>query len=58
MALQSGLCRASVLESLYYLGSHPPSLQGQQTSLRAIVQLPLVALEARPPRADPSLDLV
>ena len=44
--------------SIYYLGYHRPDLQGQQTCLRAVVQLPRVALEAHPPRADLPVDLV
>ena len=34
------------------------ALQGQQTCLRTVVQLPCVALETHLPRADPSVDLV
>ena len=57
MVFKRGPCRASVYKSLYYLGSHPPGLQ-KQMFLRAVVQLPRVAPEARPPRANPPFDLV
>ena len=49
MALQGGPCRASVQESLYYLRPHHPGFKGEQTCLRAVVQFPLIALEAHPP---------
>ena len=58
VALQGDPCRISVQESLYYLGPHHPDFPGQQTCLRAVLQLRRVALEAHPPRADPSVDLV
>ena len=57
MALQGGPCRVSVQESLYYLGPHHPGFKGKQACLRAVVQLPLVALEAHPPCADPPVYL-
>ena len=57
MALKGGPCRASVEESLYYLGLHRPGLQVQPTCLRAAAQLPLVTPEAHPPRMDPPVDL-
>ena len=49
VALQGGPCRATVYKSLfYYLGPHHPGFKGKQACLRAVVQLPLVALEAHP----------
>ena len=53
MAFKRGRCRASVWESLYYIGLHRLGLQGKQTCIRAVVQLPRVTLEAHPPRTDP-----
>ena len=57
VALQGDPCRASVQESLYYLGPHHPGFKRKQTCLRAVVQLPLVTLEAQTPRADPPVDV-
>ena len=36
---------------------HHSGLQRQQICLRAVIEIPLVALEAHPPRADPPIDL-
>ena len=48
MALQEDSCRASGSEDLHYLGRHHSGLQRQETCLRAVVQFPLVTLEAHP----------
>ena len=54
-----GLCRASVSREVYttYLGFHHPSLEAQQTCLRAVVQVPRVTSEAHPPLTDPRVNL-
>ena len=49
------MSRISTREPLYYLGLHHPGSKGKQACLRAVVQLPLVALESHPPCADPSV---
>ena len=57
VALNTGLCRASVQESLYYLKFHHLGLRVQHNCLRAVVQLPRVIPEANPPRTYPLINL-
>ena len=59
VTLKMGLCRASVSRevSTTYPGFHHPSLEAQQTCLRAVVQVPRVTSEAHPPRTDPLVNL-
>ena len=57
VALEGSPCRSSVKESLDYLGYHHSGLPVQQTCLLAVVQLPRVTPEVRPPRTDPPVNL-